>query len=75
MVVTVHGVVTMHGHMHGHIHMLGRDVVVSIIDGKFSGMYASSNYRLTIIEVAKLCVYSLLSPQKVVFSIMHGDYC
>ena len=59
--MTVHGgdrhgmVVTMHGHMHGHIHMLGRDVVVSIIDGKFSGMYASSNYRLTIIEVAKLC--------------------
>ena len=41
--------------MHGHMHMLGRDVVVSIIDGKFSGMYASSNYRLTIIEVAKLC--------------------
>ena len=53
---------------HGHAHVTGREVaarrlsvVVSLIDiqDKFSGMYACSTYKLTIIEVARLSLLKL----------------
>ena len=60
-------------------HVTGREVaarrlrvVVLLIDiqDKFSGMYACSTYKLTIIEV-----YSKAFFIEVVFGIVHRDFC